>query len=133
MPIKVILDSNFLFLPLHFDIEIYEALSTILNRRYEPIILSTNLEELEKLAKSSSLKISKEAKLALKLAEKCKILRVKRKLNESNDDVIVRVAAEIRCPVATNDQALRKKLRNIKVPVIYLRQKSRLEMDGAID
>ncbi len=133
MPIKVILDSNFLFLPLHFDIEIYEALSTLLNRRYEPIILSTNLEELEKLAKSSSLKISKEAKLALKLAEKCKILRVKRKLNESNDDVIVRVAAEIRCPVATNDQALRKKLRNIKVPVIYLRQKSRLEMDGAID
>jgi len=133
LPIKVILDSNFLFLPLHFDIEIYEALSTLLNRRYEPIILSTNLEELEKLAKSSSLKISKEAKLALKLAEKCKILRVKRKLNESNDDVIVRVAAEIRCPVATNDQALRKKLRNIKVPVIYLRQKSRLEMDGAID
>jgi len=133
LPIKVILDSNFLFLPLHFDIEIYEALSTLLNRRYEPIILSTNLEELEKLAKSSSLKISREAKLALKLAEKCKILRVKRKLNESNDDVIVRVAAEIRCPVATNDQALRKKLRNIKVPVIYLRQKSRLEMDGAID
>lgn len=132
LPVKVIIDSNFLFAPIHFNIDVYEGLSTLLDRKYEPVILSTNLEELEKMTDSNSTKLRRDAKLALKLAERCRILKVERSISESNDDVIVRVASKLRCPVATNDQALRKKLRNINVPVIYLRQKSRLEMDGAV-
>ncbi|RLI16819.1 nucleotide-binding protein, partial [Candidatus Bathyarchaeota archaeon] len=34
--------------------------------------------------------------------------------------------------VFTNDRNLRKRLRNINVPVIYVRQKSRLEIDGRL-
>ncbi len=32
--------------------------------------------------------------------------------------------------VATTDIELRKKLRNINIPVVYLRDKSKLEVDG---
>ncbi len=74
----------------------------------------------------------RHASLALKLAEKCEVVPVKQGYEETHDDVIVRVASEWRCPVATNDGALRKRLRNISVPVIYLRQMSRLEMEGSV-
>ncbi|MCJ7698893.1 nucleotide-binding protein, partial [Candidatus Bathyarchaeota archaeon] len=46
------------------------------------------------------------------------------------DDVIVKVASKGECAVFTNDRQLKKKLRDINVPVIYVRQKSRLGIDG---
>jgi rRNA-processing protein FCF1 len=43
---------------------------------------------------------------------------------------MLRVAVEWRCPVATNDGELRQKLRNLGVPVVFLRQMSKLEVEG---
>jgi len=127
---KVILDSNFLFIPSQFQVDIFEELAKLLNRRVDPIILSPTHTELQKKAKRGSPKMRKKASLALELAEKCRMVEVEQSFDETTDDVIVRVASEWKCPVATNDKALRKRLRNISVPVIYLRQKSRLEMEG---
>jgi len=127
---KVVLDSNFLFIPSQFQVDIFEELSKLLNQRFDPIILSSTRIELLKKMKKGSPKMRKEASLALELAEKCQLVDVEQGSEEASDDVIVRVAAEWKCPVATNDRMLRKRLRNINVPVIYLRQKSRLEMEG---
>jgi rRNA-processing protein FCF1 len=133
LTIQVILDSNFLFVPLQFKIDIFEGITNLLNQRFEPVILSPIYRELQKMAEKSSPKLRKQASLALKLAEKCSIVDVEKREEETNDDVIVRVAAQWdRCPVATNDRELRKKLRNINVPVIYLRQKSRFELEGSL-
>ncbi|MEA2089863.1 MAG: DNA-binding protein [Thermoproteota archaeon] len=130
--VNVILDSNFLFAPLQFKVDIFEELINLLNQHVDFVLLSPTREELQKLAKKGSPKLKKNASLALKLAEKCRVVQVNRTPNESYDDVIVRVAKKWKCPVATNDRTLKKKLRDISVPVIYLRQKSRLEMDGSI-
>jgi rRNA-processing protein FCF1 len=46
------------------------------------------------------------------------------------DDAITKVAGRGGCAVFTNDRQLKKKLRDINVPVIYVRQKSRLGIDG---
>ena len=126
----MILDSNFLFIPFQFQVDIFEELSKLLNQKLDPIILSSTHMELLKKAKKGSPKMRKRASLALKLAEKCQLTDVEQGFEETPDDVIVRVAAKWKCPVATNDRVLRKRLRNISVPVIYLRQKSRLEMEG---
>jgi len=83
------------------------------------------------MAEKGSPKMRQQVSIALKLIEKCQVVDVEQEVNETHDDVIVRVASEWKCPVATNDKALRKRLRNINVPVIYLRQKSRLEMEGS--
>jgi hypothetical protein len=48
------------------------------------------------------------------------------------DDAIVRAAKDWKAVVFTNDRQLRKRLKDISVPVIYVRQKSRLEIDGMI-
>ena len=132
MTIKVILDANFLFIPSQFQIDIFDELMKLLNQRFDPVLLSPTYKELQKIVEKGSPKIRRHASLALKLAEKCRIAMVEQGFEETHDDVIVRVATEWRCPVATNDRALRKRLRNINVSVIYLRQRSNLEMEGNV-
>jgi rRNA-processing protein FCF1 len=131
-PVKVVLDANFFFVASHFKVDVFEELENLLNRRFEPILLSSTQKELQGLAESSSPKQRKQAQLALRLAEKCRVVAVEKSLKETYDDVIVRVAAEWKSPVATNDRELRRRLRKVGVPVIFLRQKKRLEMEGAV-
>jgi len=132
MAIQVILDSNFLMLPIQFKIDIFEELQKKINRKVEIVIPLPVLVELQQASKSKSRKRAKLAKEALKIAEKADVLDVSSKLNESVDDLIVRLALDCNYAVATNDSALRKRLRKNNVPVIYLRQKSFLEVDGII-
>jgi len=129
--VKVILDSNALFVPLQFKIDIFEELRTLLDRNFEPILLLPVKRELERLADTSSPKMRKNASFALKLAEKCKLVNTnEEKGMASPDDAIIKAAKNWGCPVFTNDRLLKKRLRDINVPVIYVRQKSHLEIDG---
>jgi hypothetical protein len=130
--LKVILDSNALFIPLQFKVDIFEELQALLSIKFEPVLLSPIRKELETIAEKGSPKMRKWASYALKLAEKCVFLEVSEKIACSPDDIIVEMARKWDCPVFTNDRKLRKRLRNINVPVIYVRQKSRLEIDGRI-
>jgi len=131
-PVKVVLDANFFFIPSQFNLDIFEELANLLNQRFEPVLLSSTKKELQGLAKTNSPKTQKQAVLALRLAEKCRLIRVNKGLRETYDDVIVRVAVEWKSPVATNDNELKSNLRKNGVPVIFLRQKHRLAMDGSV-
>ena len=130
--LKVILDSNALFVPLEFKIDIFEEVERLLNRRVDLVLLSPVKRELGLLAAKDSPKIRRQAFFALKFAEKCKFIPIGEDGKEQTDDVIVNVANAWNSPVFTNDKLLRKRLRDIRVPVIYVRQKSRLEIDGLI-
>ena len=130
--VKVILDANALFVPLQFKIDIFNCLEQLLERNFELILLSPVKREIETMAKKGSPKIRKNASYALKLAEKCKYVEVDALASALTDDIIVKIANELKTPVFTNDRQLRKRLRDISVPVIYVRQKSRIEIDGMI-
>ena len=129
--VKIILDSNFLLVPLQFRVDIFEELNVLLGKA-EPIVLSTTIEELKKIIEKSSIKERMQFSAALKLAERCEILKVKKDKSENYDDVIFRVAKELKIPVATNDSELRKRLREVGIATVYLRQKARLEIDGHV-
>lgn len=130
-PLKIILDSNALFVPLQFKIDVFEELKKLLNMKFELILLSPIRHELEKIAEKGSPKMRRNASYALKMAEKCKLIELDEKTaGSSPDDTIFKVAREWKSPVFTNDRELRKRLRNINVPVIYVRQKSHLEIEG---
>ena len=128
----VILDSNALFVPIQFKIDIFEELKTLLSTNVEPILLSPVRQELQRLMSEDSAKTRRNASFALRLAEKCKLVEMENAQKASVDDVIVETAHKWECPVFTNDKQLRKKLRDINVPVVYVRQKSRLEIDGRL-
>ncbi len=131
-PLKIILDSNALFVPLQFKIDVFTELEKLLNKNIELILLSPVKNELEMLTRKSSPEMTKKAKFALSLASKCTYIKVPKKRLELTDDAILRIAKQWNSPVFTNDKALKEKLRDISVPVIYVRQKSRLEIDGLI-
>jgi len=130
--IKVIVDSNFLFIPSQFKIDIFEELMNLLNQRFEPVLFSSTFQELRSMAEKGSPKRRKQASLALELAKKCHLVNIEKGAGETNDDMILRIAAQWKSPVATNDRELRMKLRNRNIPVIFLRGKSRLALEGAL-
>ncbi len=130
--VRVILDSNALFVPLQFKIDIFNDLQRLLNRNLELILLSPVKRELEVLAEKGSPTMRKNASYALKLAEKCKNIEVTAPVSALTDDIIVKIARKGGFLVFTNDRQLKKRLRDISVPVIYVRQKSRLEINGMI-
>ena len=126
------MDSNALFAPLLFKIDIFGELERLVNRRFDLVLLSPVKRELETLAKKGSHQMRKNACYALGLAEKLKYVEIADDSIARTDDVIVEIAAVWKAPVFTNDVQLKKRLRDISVPVIYVRQKSHLEIDGLI-
>ncbi|MEM3737563.1 MAG: 30S processome protein Utp24 [Candidatus Bathyarchaeia archaeon] len=124
------MDSNFLFIPVQFNIDIFDEMERILAAKVEPILPLPVLEELKSLAVGGSPKVRRQASSALKLAQRCKSLEVSKHPGESVDDFILRVASGSGLVVATTDRELRKRLRNISIPVIYLRDRSHLAVEG---
>jgi len=129
---KVIVDSNALFVPLQFKIDIFAELEHLLKRRFKLILISAAKRELETLAAKGTPKMRREAAFALKLSQKCTLVETKTHPLMDTDNAIAKIAADEKAIVFTNDEQLRKRLRDISVPVIYVRQKSRLEIDGLI-
>ena len=125
---RIILDSNFLFLPAQFRIDVFEAIQDLLCRRVEFVLPSPVYEEVLR----ASSRYRGPERLAAELARRCKVIEVERLPGESVDDLIARLASEWRCPVATNDARLRRRLRSLGVPVIYLRGLGKLEVEGDI-
>ncbi len=129
--IEIIIDSNALFAPLQFKIDIFGELERILNRRFELVLLSSVLNELRMLASEGRPKTRKMAAFAIEFAKKCRYVEV-HSAAKTVDDTIIDAAAKFKTPVFTNDAQLRQRLRDISVPVIYVRQKSHLAIEGMI-
>ena len=132
MPVKVILDTNFLMLSPVFHGDVFEELDKSIGRRTEKIVLTPVYQELERISKKGDKKVRKQAETVLKHIEKddFKSVDIELKSSETVDDLIVRVATLWKCFVATNDRALRKRLIISEIPVVYLRQRNRLEVKG---
>lgn len=122
---KIILDTNMLLIPVQFNLDIFDELERIIGKNYQIIILDSVLEELQKIAKSKK-KDAKAARVALQLIEDKEITIVKTKI-KSTDKSIMEIADKDTI-VATNDQHLRRTLKNKNIKTIYLRNKKFLEL-----
>ena len=131
--LKVLLDTNFLLIPAQFGIDIFQELERIVSRKFELIILTEIIEELKNFSKKS-IKRQKEAQIALDLAKRCKLIdsNYNNMSLKNVDDIIFHSALTYGWIVATNDRKLRKKLRDHQIPVITLRKKAFLVIEGDI-
>jgi rRNA-processing protein FCF1 len=120
---KVLLDTNFLIDLLRFKVEM-EEIEEALQQKCEFLILSSNIQELEKIARDKS-KAGKFAKAALKLLslKDIKILRTEK----NPDDAFLSIANK-NTIIATNDSRLRKKIKKLGIKTIYLRGRKKLEV-----
>ena len=127
------LDTNFLLIPAQFGVDIFQEFDRLVTQKFELLIINDVIEELNELA-TISIKRKKEVQIAFELAKRCKILETnipEVKLDDT-DDAIFHHAVSKKWIVATNDRKLRKKLRTHQIPVIYLRKKAFLAIDGEI-
>lgn len=129
MPIKVILDSNFLMIPYQFNLDVFQEIEYLLQKKVDFVVPSAVKSELTGISARGG-EGAAEASLALQLASRCRVVEVALDPGESVDDAIVKAAQKLGAVVATTDIELRKRLRNVKVPVVYMREKSKLEVDG---
>ena len=129
MPIKVILDSNFLMIPFQFNLDVFQEIEFLLQKKVDFIVPSAVKSEPTGLSTRGG-EGAAEASLALQLASRCRVVEVTLETNETVDDAIVKASQKLGAVVATNDIELKNRLKLLKVPVVYLRDKSKLEVDG---
>jgi len=110
-----------------FGVDVVSELDRLLQRRYSLLIPKPVVEELEKLAARGKPAERSAARLGIALAKRGKVVDVK----GNADEAILTMACE-NYVVGTTDAELRKKLRRRGVPVMYLREKSHLALDGRI-
>jgi len=129
LPIKVILDSNFLMIPFQFNLDVFQEIEFLLQKKVDFIVPSAVKSELTGISSRGG-EGAAEASLALQLASRCRVVEVTLDASETVDDAIVKASQKLGAVVATTDIALKKRLRDINIPVVYLRDKSKLEVDG---
>ena len=123
---KIIIDTNFLMLPLQFKVDIFSELDRVCNFNCNLFIYEESINELKNIIQKSGGKDKKAAQFALKLIKlkNIKVLKSEKKdvdsliLENLDDDTIV----------ATQDITLKKKLLEKGVSVVILRQKKYLQL-----
>ncbi len=110
-----------------FPVDVVVELENILPS-YKLLVPSYVLEELENIKKRSRGKNRIAASVAIKIAQNppFQVQEMERDQGERVDDALLR-QSRVLC---TNDRELRRRARNKGIPVVYLRQKRYLSVDG---
>jgi rRNA-processing protein FCF1 len=116
----IVLDTNIILDCLKFKIDLFKELERICNFKYEIKILDKTLDEL---------KNKKNEKLALKLIKQKNIKLINTQKGYV-DDLLFNLGENY--VIATNDKALKTKLKSKNYPIITLRQKKYLIIQNVL-
>ena len=126
-PMKVVMDTNGLFVPLRFGLDIFSMLKDI--GYSEVLIPNAVMDEMKRLCSIGPRKLKKQASQTLKyLNEKGFALIDVSCTGRDVDGAILEFAREENISVFTGDRELKKRLKDSGVKVVQLRQKKRLEV-----
>ena len=123
---KIILDTNFLMIPLQFKVDIFSEIERICRFNYELNICNESISELKSIISKSAGKDKKAAEFGLKLIKLKSIKTIKSQ--KKHVDFAILENSDESTIVATQDALLKKKLLEKKVSVIILRQKKYLQL-----
>jgi rRNA-processing protein FCF1 len=130
LPVTVLLDTNFLLVPIRFGVDVFAEAERVLNQLVDFAVTPNVLGEVERLRSEAQPGFRSELDFALKVASRCKVIDAEPEEGETVDDSIVRLAASRGYVVATTDAELRRRLREVGVKVLILRQKRYLQLMG---
>ena len=124
---EVFIDTNFFMIPFQFNVDILEEFKRVLPN-YKLVTTSFVINELNGLKNNSKGKVRLAAGLGLKIAQsgEIEIRNVPLNKGESVDDALIRLSTVL----ATNDANLRKKAKKKGIPLVILRQKKYLAVEG---
>ncbi|MEK6942971.1 MAG: PIN domain-containing protein [Nanoarchaeota archaeon] len=123
---RIILDTNFLMVPLQFKVDIFSEIHRICNFQYKIFIFEQSIDELNAIIKEQKGKDKKAAQFALKIV-KSKDIEILKAEGDYVDNIIIQNRKDDDI-VATTDLDLKKKLLERYIAVIVLRQKKYLQI-----
>ncbi|BAD86134.1 predicted nucleic acid-binding protein, containing PIN domain [Thermococcus kodakarensis KOD1] len=130
----VVPDTNFLLVPGQFGVDIISELHRILDVKFRVVVPNVVLDELNVIERKSRGRDLMAVRMAKKLAERFETVEIGRFGERPIDDQIFDFAVRNeRVIVCTNDKGLKKRLREKGVPVVYLRSKKILELEGMLE
>lgn len=121
----MLLDSSVILSCFEFSIDLESELTRLLGS-YKIVVPSSVVHELEKVSKKGDGFTARNASASLSLIKKYDVVEIQ---EQNTDDSLVLLSKKLDAIVATNDKALRKKLREEKRNVIFLRSKHRFQLD----
>ena len=130
LPTKILFDTNFLLIPLRFGVDIFKEAERVFNQLPKYYVTRSVLKEIAILKQNASPSFVKDLCFAEKIAEKCIVLDMEADDDETVDESILRIAKEKGLVVGTTDTDLKRKLREVGIKVLVLRQKKYLELIG---
>lgn len=132
LPLQIILDTNFITIPADFPVDIFSEAENILERKLEFILLSSVVQEIKtKLSQRKSR--DKKFRIAKALIKQCSIVVVNESMSKlAVDNQLLEYTSTVNGILATNDRELRRRARKKGIPVLFLRGKKRLVVEGAI-
>ena len=122
---KIILDTNFLLIPYQFKVDIFSEIRRICDFNYSLFVIDKTVDELNRIVLSSKVKDRLAAVLALKLIAHAKVKEIKTG-KEMDADLLIIKAADRDTIVATQDTALKSRLKQKGAGIISLRKKDHL-------
>jgi len=121
---KIILDTNFLLIPIQFKVDIFSEIDRICLFSYKLYIVDKAIDELKNIVKIQKGKHKLAAKIALQLVKRKGVGVIK--TNEGHvDDLILELLGKDYI-LATQDELLRRKAVKKGFKVIVLRSKKHL-------
>lgn len=114
--------------------DIISELHRILDVKFRVVVPNVVLDELNVIERKSRGRDLMAVRMAKKLAERFETVEIGRFGERPIDDQIFDFAVRNeRVIVCTNDKGLKKRLREKGVPVVYLRSKKILELEGMLE
>ncbi|MHA1587922.1 MAG: type II toxin-antitoxin system VapC family toxin [Candidatus Thorarchaeota archaeon] len=134
MTFQVILDTNFLAVPAQFGVDIFSEIERVVERRVEFVLLESTVKEIElKGGPSAGKTEAKVFRIAKELIQRCTVVKVPESLAAMPvDDQLLEYAVSAKGALATNDRELRMRARKRRVPVLLLRGKKRVALEGSV-
>ncbi len=135
MSLPVIVDTNFLMLPAQFGIDIFTQVDEAVDRKTEFIVLDSVVAEVErKVSKATGSKEKRLLRVTTELMKRCRVVEVEDDLaGMPVDDQVLEYAKKVSGVIATNDKELRAKARKFEIPLLILRGRKRVVVEGLID
>jgi rRNA-processing protein FCF1 len=119
--------------PAQFSVDIFAESERVVERRIEFVVLKSVIQELERKLEDAVRTEKFKFRIALDFVERCTIISLDALTSaQPVDDQVLEYALSVHGIVATNDKDLRKKSLERGVPVLFMRGKKRLELQGTI-
>ncbi|NPA47348.1 MAG: nucleotide-binding protein [Thermococci archaeon] len=129
----VIPDTNFLLIPGQFGVDVFSELERILDVRFRVLVPTAVIKELSVIERKSRGRDLLAVRMAKEIVKRFDTVDIGEFGRAPTDELIYAYAASRpNVIVCTNDKELKKRLRQAGVPVVYLRSRKILKLEGTL-